>query len=387
MNGYYRETAGFHPPGNDSVGYYHTLGNEAAVYDLDYHPGNEVVLPVTSQIPQQRSVLPEPNRRPPRLFPPPGISPAEPRVSSSGDGIHLPRLGSMPAAQIVRVPLTPIKELIRDVSRHLPLTSSQELARNVGGHLPLSPVQELIRDVDEHFGPPWNQRTRSDAPCFQGPGSRNVSGDGGVDSLGRLDGATSFIETVFLHRSKSPGLPFVTSNGTMRHASETIRGQLVEYLNAGPPVFHWDEVRPEAGYAWDGHAAYAGYHDRMDEQEEVPADDGRHWFLIEDEPDHLVYEPNHLVYEPKHLVYEQWHYQNPPPESQYDNQQDLQTAVADDLFSWSWKTSRIKQLDLRTDGGIDALRLALYCIFVNMLDLELLLCKMSERGADQPLVA
>ncbi|KAK2030145.1 hypothetical protein LX32DRAFT_587299, partial [Colletotrichum zoysiae] len=84
------------------------------------------------------------------------------------------------------------------------------------------------------------------------------------------------------------------SDGTMIYVSETISGRRVEYRNAGPPTFQWDEVRTEAGYVWDSHAVYAGYNDRTDEQEEVPADD--EWFssLLENESNHLVYE--------------QWHY-------------------------------------------------------------------------------
>ncbi|EFQ27460.1 uncharacterized protein GLRG_01955 [Colletotrichum graminicola M1.001] len=102
-------------------------------------------------------------------------------------------------------------------------------------------------------------------------------------------------------------------DGSMVYESETINGRVVNYRDAGPPTFQWDEVRPEAGHGWAGHAIYAAYNDEIKEQEEVPDDNEWSRSLREVE--------SHYV------LYEQWHNQNPPPESHDENRQDLRAAA------------------------------------------------------------
>ncbi|KAK1590151.1 uncharacterized protein LY79DRAFT_670085 [Colletotrichum navitas] len=102
-------------------------------------------------------------------------------------------------------------------------------------------------------------------------------------------------------------------DGSVVYESETINGRVVNYRNAGPPTFQWDEVRPEAGYGWAGHAIYAAYNDQIKAHEEVPNDD--EWSRSLREVDS------------EYFPYEQWHHQNPPPELQDESQQDLRAAT------------------------------------------------------------
>ncbi|KAK2004037.1 hypothetical protein LX36DRAFT_27514 [Colletotrichum falcatum] len=285
MNGYHRESAGDYPPppGNEpAVNYYYPPENEPAV-NYYFPPRNDVAVPNQDQV-QELRFLPPPNSCPRRTFAP-FMSAVEPRLSGSGDAIHLPLLRDTPAPQLSRT------------------------------EWPLTPVKELIRDVDEHFGQPWSQRALGRVPDLQRPGSCHPYG-GDAGCFGRLEGSVSFVEKVLLHRSEKPGKMYRRGDGTVMYVSETITGQFVAYRNAGPPTFQWDEVR-EAwhgwdDYAWAGHSGYAvhpGYGEQANEQAEAPGDGEWSSSLSEIESDYLLHE--------------QWQQQNPPPGPQDDNQNNL----------------------------------------------------------------